>query len=153
MDYQVRIQELELLIEQLPPGYITRKKIHGRIYCYHQWNQDGKTVSHIVKDEEIPPLQKQIDARKTYQKELKDLRVRMVTEERIRYGSVRSLPDCEMRILTGRELEAMARTVEGWQKRDCFSSVWDYLMAPPADRVCLLYGLRRTASVSWPPSS
>ena len=42
---QKKIEELEQQIAELPVGYISKKKIHGKERFYHQWTEDGKVRS------------------------------------------------------------------------------------------------------------
>ena len=44
-----RIQELESMIENLPKGNITYKKINGKEQPYLQWTAKGKTKSKYIK--------------------------------------------------------------------------------------------------------
>ena len=148
MDYYVKIRELELQIESLPPGYITRKKINNRIYYYHQWKEAGKTKSHILKEDEIPALQEQIDQRKLLQKQVKDLKHLVVRES---YGSAKKQTqafDYKMQVLYGDKLRDLTRSVTGWEKRDCYGVVDRYMKGSSYDRVCLIYGLRRTGKTT-----
>lgn len=148
MDYLVKIRELELQIEELPPGYITRKKINNRIYHYHQWKENGKTKSHILKTDEIQSLQEQIDQRKLLQKQLKDLQHMSVRESAAHPYRMTPVPDYQMHVLYGSDLKDMVQAVDGWEKRDCFSIVDDYIHGESYDRVCLIYGLRRTGKTT-----
>lgn len=148
MDYYVKIRELEMQIESLPPGYVTRKKINNRIYYYHQWKEDGKTKSHILKEDEIPVLQEQINQRKLLQKQVKDLKHLAVRES---YGSAKKQTqafDYNMQVLYGDKLRDLTRSVTGWEKRDCYDVVDRYMKGSSYDRVCLIYGLRRTGKTT-----
>jgi len=40
--------------------------------------------------------------------------------------------------------------VEGWEKRDCFARLEDYLYSGERTRICLVYGLRRTGKTTMP---
>ena len=51
-------------------------------------------------------------------------------------------------VVTGPALLAMAEGVRGWQKRDCYGQLDAYLYSKEYDRVCLLFGLRRTGKTT-----
>lgn len=51
-------------------------------------------------------------------------------------------------VVTGPALLAMAEGVRGWQKRDCYRQLSAYLRGGNCDRVCLLFGLRRTGKTT-----
>ena len=51
-------------------------------------------------------------------------------------------------VVTGPALLAMAVGVRGWQKRDCCRQLSAYLRGGNCDRVCLLFGLRRTGKTT-----
>ena len=51
-------------------------------------------------------------------------------------------------VVTGPALLALAEGVCGWQKRDCYQQLNAYLHSSECDRVCLLFGLRRTGKTT-----
>lgn len=71
-----RIAELTETIHNLPKGYISQKRIAGKIYYYYQWSENGTKQSRYLHDDEIKPLAKRIEERKALQSELRSLRVR-----------------------------------------------------------------------------
>lgn len=68
------IAELTKQIELLPKGYISKKTISGRVYCYHQWSEGGRKQSRYLHDDEIAPLMTQLERRKELQAQLRALR-------------------------------------------------------------------------------
>ncbi len=44
--------------------------------------------------------------------------------------------------------EEMAETAKDFKKRDCYEKISSYLYGKPADKVCLVYGLRRTGKTT-----
>ena len=50
----------------------------------------------------------------------------------------------ETNVITGSVLLEFAKGVDGWKKRDCYAKLEQYLYGGGRDRVCLLYGQRRT---------
>lgn len=144
MHNQNPLQQIESLKQQiavLPIGSISRKKINGKIRFYHQWTENGKTKSKYLRDGEVEPLQRQIEKRRELQKELRMLQAKLPkhTGKELAF---------ETNATTGKALLALARGVEGWEKRDCFSKMEDYLYGDERDRVCVIYGLRRTGKTT-----
>lgn len=133
-------------IKTLPVGYITKKKINGTIYHYHQWEVDGKTKSRIVKGEELENLKEQIEERKILQKELK----RLQKEELLAAQPAGLLPQMELatNALYGTALKDMVRMADGLDKRKCYAIIEQYIYGQQMDKVCLVYGLRRTGKTT-----
>lgn len=144
MHNQNLLQQIEYLkqqIAQLPIGSISKKKINGKIRFYHQWTENGKTKSKYLRDGEMEPLHEQIEKRRELQKELKTLLAKLPKQT----GKELVF---ETNVTTGKALLALAWGVEGWEKRDCFSKLEDYLYGDERDRVCVIYGLRRTGKTT-----
>lgn len=57
-------------------------------------------------------------------------------------------PSFHTNVVTGPALLALSENVRGWQKRDCYRQLDAYLHDPGCDRVCLLFGLRRTGKTT-----
>lgn len=141
MDDLERAQELEREIAALPVGYISRKKINGKVQCYYQWRENGKLKGRYLKEGELEPLEALILHRRNLQKELRKLKgasafVKAPTVE------------FESNVITGDALFEFAKGVRGWEKRDCFSDMERYLYGESRDRVCLVFGLRRTGKTT-----
>ena len=51
-------------------------------------------------------------------------------------------------VVTGTALLALSENVRGWQKRDCYRDLDKFIYGPADDRVCLLFGLRRTGKTT-----
>ncbi len=137
-----RIAELERQIESLPKGYISRKVISGKPRFYRQWVENGKLRSQYIKADELESVKEQLERRKAYQQEVKDLKKLLPKDnapEREEYRTSVSV---------GNALLGMAAIVSGFQKRDCYQRLRDFLYAPPNDRVCVLFGLRRTGKTT-----
>ena len=138
---QKMIQELEKKIAELPVGYISKKTINGKIQYYHQWTEGGKKRSQYLRDGEMEPLREQIEQRKSLQTQLKELRAGM---PKVRQPKL----DFETSVLIGKGLEAMSQGVKNWELRDCFDQLEGYLYGKEYDRVCLVFGLRRTGKTT-----
>ena len=54
----------------------------------------------------------------------------------------------ETNVVTGADLLALSENVRGWKKRDCYQQLEAYLHSCGNDRVCLLFGLRRTGKTT-----
>ena len=138
---QKMIQELERKIAELPVGYISKKTINGKIQYYHQWTEGGKKRSQYLRDGEMEPLREQIEQRKSLQAQLKELRSGM---PKVRQPKL----DFETSVIIGKGLEAMSQVVKNWELRDCFDQLEGYLYGKEYDRVCLVFGLRRTGKTT-----
>ena len=138
---QKMIQELEKKIAELPVGYISKKTINGKIQYYHQWTEGGKKRSQYLRDGEMEPLREQIEQRKSLQAQLKELRSGM---PKVRQPKL----DFETSVIIGKALEAMSQGVKNWELRDCFDQLEGYLYGKEYDRVCLVFGLRRTGKTT-----
>ena len=138
---QKMIQELERKIAELPVGYISKKTINGKIQYYHQWTEGGKKRSQYLRDGEMEPLREQIEQRKSLQAQLKELRSGM---PKVRQPKL----DFETSVIIGKGLEAMSQGVKNWELRDCFDQLEGYLYGKEYDRVCLVFGLRRTGKTT-----
>lgn len=138
-----RIQELESLIAKLPQGSITYKTIYGKKQPYLQWTEKGKTKSKYIKIGEREAVIEQISLRRALQEELKTLKT-----ETSSFVSKAASVSFETNVITGRDLYAMVEGVRGWEKRDCFEQLQKYVNGSGYDRVCLVYGLRRTGKTT-----
>ena len=136
-----KIQELERQIAALPIGYISKKTINGKTRYYHQWTENGKKHSQYLRDGELEPLREQIEQRKVLQAQLKELQAKM---PKVRQPKL----DFETSVIVGKGLAAMSQGVKGWGLRDCFGQLEDYLYSNESDRVCLVFGLRRTGKTT-----
>lgn len=54
----------------LPNGYISRKNINGKEYCYLQCRTHGKITSVYIKTENVGTIEKDLKLRKKYEAEL-----------------------------------------------------------------------------------
>ncbi len=142
------IKEIQMEIEILPSGSITKKKINNKYYYYHQWkDSSGKRHYDIIPETEAAMLRAGIEKRRAMQKRLK--------EYLSQYGKMKSQvpsPDADMELRTnailGKHLLDMALVARGYEKRECFEVIKRYLYGEPQDNICLLYGLRRTGKTT-----
>lgn len=68
------ISELIKRVNSLTKGDIYKKKINGKIYYYHQYFDNGKRYTHIVKQDDVPLLIEEIKQRKELEKKIKYLK-------------------------------------------------------------------------------
>lgn len=133
-------RRVESRIAELPPGYISKKNIKGKIQYYRQWRENGKLKSKYIRADDVESIRKQIEERKALQERLKELQLRYPNEgENIVY---------ETKIVYGDDLRKMVKTVKGLKKRDCFGRIEKFLHGTDRTRVCALYGLKRTGKTT-----
>ena len=142
------INELEKQIANLPIGYVIEKIINEKKYYYQQWKENGKTKNRCISEEEAKILKPQIEKRKKLQKELKALKKTMPTLVSKTKGEENKEPEFKMSALFGEALLNMAQTASQYERRDCFSKIQNFLKTPAADKVCLVFGLRRTGKTT-----
>lgn len=153
MDIKKRINELEHEIAMLPQGSINIKIINGKEQPYLQWTENKKSKSKYIKKNEREQIFAGVERRKQLQEELRTLK----------NHSIIAMPKpsyFETSVVTGERLLAMTKGIQNWQKRDCFKQLQNYLYSNSTDRICLIFGLRRTgkttmlrqAVLNMPPS-
>lgn len=142
------IKELEEQIAKLPIGYITEKVINDKKYYCQQWKENGKSKSRYISEEEANTLKPQIEERKKLQKELKALKRTLPDPVSEETEEETPEPEFKMSALFGEALLKMAQTASQYERRDCFSKIQDFLKTPAADKVCLVFGLRRTGKTT-----
>lgn len=137
------IEELERKIETLPRGTIVTKNIDGKPYFYQQYKENKKTVSNFLTNDEAEKMRTQIEKRRQLQKKLREMKKNLPAAAK---------PDDNisfiMNAITGYGLLEMAETAKDFKKRDCYEKISSYLYGKPADKVCLVYGLRRTGKTT-----
>lgn len=142
-EVQNKINVIENEISGLPIGYISRKNIKGTIRYYHQWTEDGKLKSKYLRENEAEELSEQIKRRRELQAELKELKKAIPNAK-----ENRGVSSFETNVITGSALFEMTKSVKNWQKRESFEKLQEYLLSYEYDRVCLVYGLRRTGKTT-----
>ena len=137
------IEELEKRIETLPRGTIVTKNIDGKPYFYQQYKEKKKTVSNFLTNDEAEKMRPLIEERRELQKKLREMKKNLPAAAK---------PDDNtsfiMNAITGSGLLEMAETAKDFKKRDCYEKISSYLYGKPADKVCLVYGLRRTGKTT-----
>lgn len=137
------IEELEKRIETLPRGTIVTKNIDGKPYFYQQYKENKKTVSNFLTNDKAEKIRPLIEERRELQKKLRAMKKNLPAAAK---------PDDSisfiMNVITGAGLLEMAETAKDFKKRDCYEKISSYLYGKPADKVCLVYGLRRTGKTT-----
>ena len=143
-DINIQISDLESQIASLPVGYISKKMINGKERYYQQWTENGKIKSKYIKNEEVEEFQKKIAFRKSLQSKLSELK------SSVAFIETPSIKDAKfnLRIMYGTDLKDFASQTKKFQKRDSFTQIQEYLYSDTLDKVCLVYGLRRTGKTT-----
>lgn len=147
MDYKAMIEDLEIQISMLPIGYISKKNINGNVYHYRQWSENGKVKSKYIKKKDLEQIEGQIAKRKRLEQQLKEIK----TKEKMQVEVVSYVPHKEKyktNVVFGTALQDMGEAVRGFEARDCVGRVMNYLNSPEVDKVCILYGLKRTGKTT-----
>lgn len=139
-----RMDELEREIALLPRGSIAVKKIKDKEYFYHRLNENGKRRETYVDFDKVDELRAQIEKRKALEKELKELKRQLPKTTKPKKAE---LPFTTY-VRVGEQLDSMAATVAKYKKRDCYSTIHDYVFGEQQDKVFILYGLRRTGKTT-----
>lgn len=135
------IERLKHRIAELPDGYVTKKTINGKEYFYLQWMEGRKTRSRILKGEEIGQYRAMVTERKALARKLKQLK-RSELEE-----PVEELPFTSS-VTFGADLIPFIEPANAFIPRNCIRSLHNYLTGPYSDKVCIIYGLRRTGKTT-----
>ena len=141
MDINKRILELENELAILPQGSINIKKINGKEQPYLQWTENGKSKSKYIKKNEKEQILAGVERRKQLQEELRELKKLEVVDTPVP-------TKFETSVVIGNRLIAMTKGVRTWKERDCFKQLQKYLNSDATDRVCLVFGLRRTGKTT-----
>ena len=141
MDINRRILELENEIALLPQGSINIKKINGKEQPYLQWTENGKSKSQYIKKNEREKVFAEVARRKELQEELRELK-------KVETIEMPQSMKFETSVVVGTRLLAMTKGVRNWKERDCFKQLEQYLYSEATDRVCLIFGLRRTGKTT-----
>ena len=134
-----RIAEIEREIAVLPAGGVSKKNVHGKVYYYHRITQNGKRMEKYVKADDVDELISNIEKRKKLEKELKKLKQCMPKEKNL---------DFKTKVIIGDRLKSLVSITRNYKKRECIQMLRDYIFKDIADKVFILYGLRRTGKTT-----
>lgn len=134
-----RIAQIEREIAALPAGGVSKKNVHGNIYYYHRITQNGNRTEKYVKAEDVDELKSNIEKRRKLEKELKKLKQCMPKEKNL---------DFKTKVIFGDRLKSLVSITRNYKKRECIQMLRDYIFKDIADKVFILYGLRRTGKTT-----
>lgn len=138
-----RIREIEEEMAKLPSGCVTRKTIGGKERYYHQYYVDKSRKDKIVPAEEVESLKKQIERYNRLKQELKELnRLLPKPSPKEKKPALSAAFQCQVTV--GDALARMVKRVANWERRDDYQKLQEYLYSENNDRVCVVFGLRRT---------
>ena len=143
-DIVSQISELEKKISSLPVGYISKKLISGKERYYQQWTENGKIKSKYIKNDELEDFREKIELRKSLQSKLSDLKSSAAFVERPSINDAKF----NLRVLFGNDLKDFSAQTNVFQKRNCYEQIQKYLYSETLDKICLVYGLRRTGKTT-----
>lgn len=143
-DINNQISELEEQISSLPVGYISKKMISGKERYYQQWTENGKIKSKYIKNEDLENFKKKIALRKSLQAKLSELKSSAAFMEQPSIKEAKF----NLRVMFGDDLKDFASQTNSFQKRNCYEQIQKYLYSGTLDKVCLVYGLRRTGKTT-----
>jgi len=137
------IEELEKQIAELPEGYVTHRTVNKKTYYYRQGTKDGEQFSIRISDDEVDSVSEKIELRKQLEKKLKSLNAKAPVKK-----SVLSNLTLTSSVSVGLVLKNFAEPATRFQKRNCFETVAEYVYGETEDKVCVVYGLRRTGKTT-----
>lgn len=143
-DINKQIEDLENQIAALPVGYISKKLINGKERYYQQWTENGKIKSKYIKNDDFEDFQKKIELRKSFQAKLSELKSSGAFVEKTSIGDAQF----NLRVMYGNDLKDFASQTKTFLKRNCYEQIQKYLYGESIDKVCLVYGLRRTGKTT-----
>lgn len=144
-DILLKIRDLEKQIFDLPIGTLSIKTINGNRYYYHRWYENKRRKEKYIPIEEVPALQEQIQHRKLLEDELKILKKKLSPQ---RSSVKKSAYEFITNVLVGESLRNYSKSVQNYQKRECYQRLFDYVYSNTTDKVFILYGLRRTGKTT-----
>jgi len=131
-------EDVRKKIDALPHGGLTAKTIKGNKYIYYQWSELGHQRSKLVKGEELEALRSMIEERKALESKLKDIGL-----DKKNFSS-----DFITDVRIGSSLIDYSSAVKSYKKREVYSVLDEYIHGDSHDKVCILYGLRRTGKTT-----
>lgn len=136
--------DLEKQLAELPSGYITHRNINNKTYYYHQGRKNGQQFSISVSEKEAEELEKNIELRKSLEKKLK-MQIKSTSKNS---ESALSASNFNTSVSFGKNLRTSIQQAARFQKRDCYATIEEYLYSETIDKVCVIYGLRRTGKTT-----
>ncbi len=138
------LQEIEDEMATLPSGCVTCKTIGGKERYYHQYYVEKKRKDKIISAEEAEPLKRKIERYNQLKQKLKELKRLLPKASKQKTKKTEPTPTFECQVTIGEKLFQMTQRVEKWERRDDYEKLQNYLYSKSNDRVCVIFGLRRT---------
>lgn len=142
-----KIAELEREIAILPEGSIARKKIKNKEYYYHRITINGKRRENYLDFAEVSELKAQIEKRKVLEKQLKELKLLVTSEEEPDIEEEEQLA-FKTTVRVGKRLKSQIALTKKYRKRECIKELREYIFGSQQDKVFIIYGLRRTGKTT-----
>lgn len=138
------IAALEKAIAQLPKGSVSAKNIRGKVYYYHRWYENKKYKEKYIPAAEVDALRQAIGRRKELEQQVKAWRKHNGQD----IDRQKAAPQFLTNVLCGEQLRVFAASVKAYKKRDCYRQLHNFIYGDSADKVFILYGLRRTGKTT-----
>lgn len=145
-DLLQRIEEIERELALLPPGSIGTKTIGDNKYYYHRYYKNGKRSEDYVAFENVEELRSLIERRKALEKELKELKKTLPQTKPIKKSG--NFHKFATNVRIGEQLKKYTEIVADYKKRECYSTLHDYIYGAAQDKIFILFGLRRTGKTT-----
>ncbi|MBQ5342695.1 MAG: AAA family ATPase [Oscillospiraceae bacterium] len=145
-DLLAKLETLEVLIEALPRGSITTKRVKGHIYHYLRWYEGKTRREKYIPEKELDKLRNQIEERKSLQLQRKELLKKLPKETAAAEREDKT--EYNTMVRRGAELRSFMEPALKYHRRECYSVLRDYIFGPQQDKVFVLYGLRRTGKTT-----
>ena len=142
-----QIEALEMEIDALPVGYISRKNINGKVKLYHQWTENGKKKSKYIDDQTAKQLQSLIDQRRELLQQLKTAKALIPKGTPVK-KTPKAVHEFKTVVSIGNALERFIEPVAEYRRRDGYLDLEKYLYQESFGKVFILYGLRRTGKTT-----
>lgn len=142
-----KIAELEREIAILPEGSIARKKIKNKEYYYHRITINGKRRENYLDFAEVSELKARIEKRKVLEKQLKELKLLVTSEEEPDIEEEEQLA-FKTTVRVGKRLKSQIALTKKYRKRECIKELREYIFGSQQDKVFIIYGLRRTGKTT-----
>lgn len=139
-----RIREIEAEMAKLPSGCVTCKTIGGKERYYHQYYMNKSRKDKIIPAEEVESLKEKIERYNLLKRELQEWKRRLPKPNKPKEKKIAENINFQCQVTIGDALSRMVKRVAKWERRDAFEKLQDYLYSENNDRICVVFGLRRT---------
>ncbi len=141
---QEDVKRIEEQIRILPKGNIVYRTIRGARRMYLQWSEEGKRKSKYVKKEDESSVIQLVEKRKQLEEKLKTIEGDLSVENQAAVTETVTINKYETNAVIGTELKKLCIPTKGYGRRDCYRELSAFLSREKDERVCIIYGLRRT---------